>query len=117
MGSGHGYGLGGSVGGIGGLEADRSFVALYEQLAGSGSTPSRHLARREAETAMKEAIARLPEVYARVVRLVDLEDRPVRDVARELGRSIGAVYMLRTRAHERLRRLMGTAGRFFSDSP
>jgi DNA-directed RNA polymerase specialized sigma24 family protein len=49
--------------------------------------------------------------------MYDLEGRPVQEVAQALGRSPGAVYMLRARAHRRLSEIMGTASRYVTDSP
>jgi RNA polymerase sigma factor (sigma-70 family) len=80
------------------------------------TTPSRQAARREAVEILERTLAKLPTDYAKVVRLYDLECRPIAEVARELGRSEGAVYMLRARAHEWLRETMGTESQFFSVS-
>ena len=96
---------------------DESFVGLYELLARTGSTPSRHVAAAEARAALQDAIARLPADYARVVTLYDLEGRPVEEVADALERSPGAVFLLRIRAHRRLGEIMGTAADYFTDSP
>jgi DNA-directed RNA polymerase specialized sigma24 family protein len=41
-----------------------------------------------------------------VVEAVDLAERDVGEVAAELGRSRGAVHLLRSRAHRRLAELM-----------
>lgn len=94
--------------------SDQSFVALYELLCLEANTPSRHVARGEARTALSDAIAALPETYAQVVRLYDLEGRSIEDVAETLNRSPGAVYMLRSRAHQRLHEIMGCTSRYFS---
>ena len=51
----------------------------------------------------------LPPDYARTIQLYDLEDRSVEEVAAAMGRSAGAVFMLRTRALDRLRVLLGDA--------
>jgi RNA polymerase sigma-70 factor, ECF subfamily len=91
-----------------------SYVGLVEVLGVTTSTPSRAAARSEAVRVMEAALAKLPADYARVVCLYDLECRPMEEVSRELGRSAGACYMLRARAHDALREAMGTASRFFS---
>ncbi|MBK7406165.1 MAG: sigma-70 family RNA polymerase sigma factor [Phycisphaerales bacterium] len=93
-----------------------SYVGLVEVLGVTSTTPSRVAARHEAVSVMDGALAKLPADYARVVRLYDLECRPIEEVARELGRSPGACYMLRARAHDALREAMGTASQFFSTS-
>ncbi len=95
--------------------ADDSAATLIEVLAGdSKATPSRFVARGEAVMAMERMLATLPADYARVIRLYDLAGHPVEEVAKEMGRSTGAVFMLRARAHDRLRDAMGDAGQYFS---
>ncbi|MCH7813703.1 MAG: sigma-70 family RNA polymerase sigma factor [Planctomycetes bacterium] len=97
--------------------SDESFVALYELLGASQTTPSRHAARSEARSVLEHTLARLPEDHRKVVRLYDLEERPIEDVAAALDRRPGAVYMLRARAHRALRDLLGSTSKFFTDSP
>ena len=50
-----------------------------------------------------------------MIRLYDLEGRPIAEVAAEMGRSSGAVHMLRARAHDRLRELLGPESAFFTN--
>lgn len=90
-----------------------SFVALYEMLSAGLTTPSRHVARGETRTAIQQALQQLPQDYRRVVHMFDLEGRPMEEVAEALGRSPGAAYMLRSRAHHRLRELMGSPSKYF----
>jgi RNA polymerase sigma factor (sigma-70 family) len=78
-------------------------------------TPSHLAADDESRRALADALAKLPAPYAEVVRLHDLEGRPATEIAALLKRSPGAVYMLRARAMDRLRELLGSASRFFSD--
>jgi RNA polymerase sigma factor (sigma-70 family) len=94
-----------------------SALALHELLATTSSTPSRHAARDEAGQTLKRAVNRLPRGYRRVIQLYDLESKPIEQVAAELDRSQGAVYMLRARAHDRLREILGSPSRFFTDAP
>ena len=93
-----------------------SFVALVEMLGSSDTTPSRHAAKDEAKQFLEAALGTLPPDYERVVRLYDLECLGAAEVAEQLGRSAGAIYMLRARAHERLKESMGAASRFFTDA-
>jgi RNA polymerase sigma-70 factor (ECF subfamily) len=93
-----------------------SFVALYELLGDTRSTPSRHVARDEACAALKCAIEQLPETYRRVVQMYDIEGRAVEEVARAFERSPGAVYMIRARAHRRLGVFLGSASKYFSSA-
>lgn len=88
-----------------------SAVALLNMLSSGSGTPSRAARADEARTVLADALRCLPRDYARAVQLLDLEARPVEEVAMTLERSIGAVYMLRLRAHGRLRELLGHASR------
>jgi RNA polymerase sigma-70 factor (ECF subfamily) len=97
------------------LDREQSRSALLATLTGSSATPSRVAASREAETLLTQAIEKLPDDYRAVVQLYDLDGQPVDRVAEHLGRSKGAVYMLRSRAHDRLRAILGTESEFFSD--
>ncbi len=93
---------------------DESFVHLWEYISTTSGTPSRHAAIHEAKTVLTKAIAQLPEDYARVVQMHDLEGRNIKEVAASLNRSQGAVFMLRARAHEKLHEFMGRTSKFFS---
>lgn len=96
--------------------AEESYVALLDVLSGSGGTPSQSVRREEAGAMLAEAIDRLPADYAKALRLYDLEGRLIDEVAAEMGRSPGAVHMLRLRAHERLRELLGPASGILDSS-
>lgn len=93
-----------------------SYVGLLDCLGVTTTTPSREATQRDAVTVLEAAIQRLPEDYLRAVRLYDLEGRSVTDVASTMGRSVGAVHMLRARAHDRLREQLGATSQFFSGS-
>jgi RNA polymerase sigma-70 factor (ECF subfamily) len=90
-----------------------SLVGLYNLLGTASATPSRSVGRREMCVLLDDAINALPPRYAQVIRLYDLECRPIAEVADELGKSTGAVHMLRARAHDRLREQLGSASAFF----
>jgi RNA polymerase sigma-70 factor (ECF subfamily) len=92
---------------------DDPSLSRFELLDG---TPGRHAIRKECCEILATALSQLPPDYQRVVRLYDLEGLPVGEVAAALGRSEGAVYMMRSRAHERLRVLLGSAPLFLDDS-
>lgn len=91
-----------------------SMVALVELLGVTNTTPSIVAARDEGVGLLKVALAKLPTDYRRVITMYDLEGRSAEEVSREMGRSTGAVFMLRARAHDRLREEMGSASQFFS---
>lgn len=97
-----------------GLDEDRSLTALYEVLGATSSTPSRRAASREAHLALLQAIGHLSELHQQVIRLYDLEGKSIQDVATAMNRSQGAVFMLRARAHNRLREIMGSASDYLS---
>lgn len=90
-----------------------SFVNLYDALVAISTTPSRIAVKNDVQNLMEAAISRLPADYAQTIRLYDLQGQPIADVATALGRSPGAVHMLRARAHERLVELLGTASAWF----
>jgi RNA polymerase sigma-70 factor, ECF subfamily len=83
-------------------------LALFDVLTAGVGTPSRAARGNELGERLRRALQCLPPDYARTVQLYDLDGRSVEDVAATLGRSAGAVYMLRVRAHERLRELLGS---------
>ncbi len=89
-------------------------TTLLSVLGVTTTTPSRHAARSDATESLSTAIAQLPPDYRTVVERYDLEARPAEDVAASMGRSVGAIYMLRARAHDRLRQVLGSGAQFFS---
>lgn len=93
---------------------EESFVALVEVLGATSTTPSRVAARDEAGELMRQTMEELPPDYARVITLYDLQGKSPTEVATEMGRTQGAVFMLRARAHDRLKDLLGPESRFFS---
>ena len=95
-------------------ESCRSLVVL---LSGNDPTPSRHVRQDEVHGILLDALKHLPRDYEAVVRAYDLEQRSAAEIAVEMGRSEGAVYMLRTRAHQQLRGILGRESLFFSDAP
>jgi len=97
-------------------DSSDSFVGLYEQLAATSTTPSRVAAKHDIQRLLAAAIDRLPQDYAKTIRLYDIEGQSITEVSSAIGRSAGAVHMLRARAHERLGELLGTASAWFSTS-
>jgi RNA polymerase sigma-70 factor (ECF subfamily) len=91
-----------------------SVVCLYDLLVATTTSPTRQYGRGELHQALEQALALLPPDYAAVVRQYDLEGRSIDEVAAALGRSRGAVHMLRARAHERLRESLETASLYLS---
>lgn len=90
-----------------------SYIDLLEHLGATTTTPSRVACGREAKSMIEAAMKQLPEDYATVVRLYDLEDLSGPEVGAAMNRSRGAVVMLRTRALDQLRQLLGASTCFF----
>lgn len=79
-------------------------------------TPSGRIASEESRSALKRAVEMLPEEHRRVVQLYDLDGWPIEQVCQTVHRSAGAVYMLRNRAHQALRSLLGRRSLYLSAS-
>jgi RNA polymerase sigma-70 factor (ECF subfamily) len=93
---------------------DDSCSNLFDMLAQTMGTPSRYAARHEAAAAVRHAIDQLQGPQKQVVEMYDLQGKPVAEVAAALGRSEGAVYLLRVRAHRRLAELMGAPANYLT---
>jgi DNA-directed RNA polymerase specialized sigma24 family protein len=65
---------------------------------------------------MMMCMAKLPDDYRDVVQRVYLDEQPIAEVARELGRTEDAVRRLAGRAVERLAASMGEASRYLSQA-
>ena len=90
-----------------------SAVALFDVLTAGIGTASQVVRKNERAERLHATLRLLPADYARTIQLYDLEGRPVEEVASAMERSVGAVYMLRMRAHDRLRELLGGGSQFF----
>lgn len=84
----------------------QSARTLLMSIAGEGVTVGSQAALAEELERMRAAIARLPRSYRTVIEEMDLAEVPVAEMAERLGKSTGAVHMLRSRAHDRLRELL-----------
>jgi RNA polymerase sigma factor (sigma-70 family) len=93
---------------------DDSCSNLFDMLCQTMGTPSRFAARHEAASAILQAIEQLPGPQKQVVEMYDLQNKPVAEVAAALGRSEGAVYLLRVRAHRRLAEMMGAPANYLT---
>ena len=85
--------------------ADRPSVyeVLVARVAADTPTPSRVLARDEAESLVMAALAGLSADYRQVLELRFLKELSVGEAAETMGRSPGAIQMLTARALRRLR--------------
>ncbi len=97
-------------------DPDASSMALIALLGVDSGTPSRAAAGAEARRMIEAALDKLPPDYGRVVRLYDLESQSIEAVAAAMQRSPGAIHMLRARAHDHLRTLLGSAENFLGQA-
>jgi len=86
-----------------------SYDLLLATIAGEGLTPSGESAQTERHQRLVEAIERLPPAHRLSIELFDLNGLPASEVAERLGRSIGAMHMVRARAHRMLREILGAS--------
>jgi len=93
-----------------------SSVALWNTLVGTGKTPSRVAARREAALAVHSALDGLPAQYRKAIWSVHIEGCSVREVACELGKTERAVHALCRRGLARMRRQLRSASKFLSST-
>lgn len=96
-----------------------SYTSFLASISASGTTPTRNATREEAKQLLDAAVADLPPPYARAVRMCDLEERDIEEVcaAFDPPKSRGAVHMMRMRARDCLKALLGESDGFLtSDS-
>lgn len=85
--------------------ASSSGVGVPEaELLAHTRTPSSMAATRERKTALVAAMQTLPAHYRKVITLYKIEQRPLAEVAAEMGRTKGATCRLIARAMETLRK-------------
>jgi RNA polymerase sigma-70 factor (ECF subfamily) len=81
----------------------RSSQRLGAMLAGTGTSPSEQVIRREADVQLADALSRLSDDHRQVLVLRHLEDLSHEQIAERMDRSVGAIRMLWTRALAALR--------------
>lgn len=87
--------------------AESSGVGVSEsELCPGPRTPSSLAAGQEREAAIRSAIGKLPDRYRQVLTLYKLEEKPLAEVAKRMGRTKGATCRLIARAIRHLRRMM-----------
>ncbi len=97
-----------------GNEEGSGAVNLLDALAGSGSTPSHSVARREGIRAIRIAVAGLPDEYQRAVQLRYFDGYTLEETAALMGRTTGAVRGLLDRAKKRIRDALERASKYLS---
>jgi RNA polymerase sigma-70 factor (ECF subfamily) len=85
---------------------DQSSQVMERILAANGSSPSASAERRDLGVVLSDALAELSEDHREVIVLHHLEGLNWDEVARRLGRTVGAARMLWTRALKQLRPLI-----------
>lgn len=93
-----------------------SVTDLLSQLGITTTTPSRHAVGHERAARLDAAIDSMPADYSKAIRLYDLQGMAIGEVARLMARSPGAVHMIRARAHDELRRILGPESAWFNSS-
>lgn len=88
------------------LALDRSASALDALVADGRGSPSRHAARRELQVKLADALAELSDDHREVIVLRNIHGMEWADVARQMGRTSGAVRVLWVRALQKLRPLI-----------
>jgi RNA polymerase sigma-70 factor (ECF subfamily) len=89
-------------------------IDLLERCAPDSLRPSRNAQQDDAVGHLMRCIARLPDHYRIVIQGVYLDQRPVNDLAAELGKTPDAVRRIGSRALEQLARCLGRASRYLS---
>ena len=85
---------------------EQSSIALGRMVAAPNSSPSRIASRRETAVILADALTSLPQEYREVLVLSHLEGFSLVEIAARMGRTLGSVRGLRTRALLKLRTLM-----------
>ncbi|MEE9296949.1 MAG: RNA polymerase sigma factor [Phycisphaerae bacterium] len=93
-----------------------SFVDLFARVSSPQDTPSKEVSTREAVDAVQIALAALPENYRTAITLRYVEGRSHDQIAKAMRKSRSAVNSLLFRGMRKLKELLGSAGRFFSDN-
>ena len=94
--------------------AARTIADHFKRLGREAGTPAEEPEQPDAGEIERRAmlfqlVERLPEAQLRVIHLRFVEQKSIREIARELGRSEGAVKQLQLRAIENLRAQMESA--------
>lgn len=89
------------------LQSGRSSLGvLLSHLQVFSATASRVAMNSESLNQLKDAIAKLPEHYREVIERYELGDESIDAVAKHLKRTVGAVFMIRTRAIQLLGQML-----------
>lgn len=93
---------------------DRLAAEFIGELEGGAHTASKSIARREAVSAIRVAMAGLPDHYRQAIQLRFFQRYSLEQIADEMQRTPGAVRGLLDRAKQELRDAMGRASLYLS---
>lgn len=93
------------------IEPATSLDPLAARVCKDSVTPSRIMARKEANAILLAAIAGLSPEHRKVLELRYIRNMTLADTAREMDRSVAAVQMLSLRALRQLRATLGSLSR------
>jgi len=88
----------------------QSATRLRDMMVAPGTSPSGQAVRHEQEVLLAEVLSRLPADYREVIVLRNLQGMDHEEVAKQMGRSPGAVRMLWVRALAQVRLEMEKLG-------
>src|SRR4051794_35550754 len=88
-----------------GAALEQSTIQLAALVPSPGKSPSMAVQQREEAVVLADRLAQLSEDYREVLVLRNLQGLPFEEVAKRIGRSVGATRMLWLRAIEKLRML------------
>jgi RNA polymerase sigma-70 factor (ECF subfamily) len=91
-----------------GVALEQSTIQLAALVPAQGKSPSMAVQQREEAVVLADRLAQLSEDYREVLVLRNLQGLPFDEVAKRIGRSVGATRMLWLRAIEKLRTLYRT---------
>ncbi|MBK8268425.1 MAG: sigma-70 family RNA polymerase sigma factor [Planctomycetes bacterium] len=95
-------------------ENENDFAWLYDLITGGMATPSWHAMDKELRQLLEAEIDALPRDWGNVVRWVFFDGLGVVEVAAKLGKTPGAVHLMRIRAVGRLRQQLGSDSKFLN---
>ncbi len=95
-----------------GASPSASYPNLVHQLVADDATPSREVAQAETVAAVMSSLARLPDVQRDVIRWRFIEAVPFAEIARRLGKTEDATYMICHRGLKTLRGLLVSITRY-----
>ena len=93
-----------------------SYLALFNTVAGTDRTPSREVSLHEAEDAIRNVLAKLPEEPQRAVQMRFIEGKSFDEISKATGKTTPAVRSIIYRGLRQMRAQLGNSERFFSDA-